>query len=127
MDWKLGGLIALVFVAGCDNARHAKEAVRNQMKDPDSAVFKDVETSKGGGVACGLVNGKNGFGAMVGFQPFIYFNQSAILANDEDEAPQLVECCALLIDAANNKKPSSEYPDYAAKCPGFKGFSWGDA
>lgn len=124
MRVKLGGMIALLLIVGCDNSRYAKDAVRGEMKDPDSAVFKDVRASNGGGVACGLVNGKNGFGAMSGFAPFIYFRENAAIAGDEDQAAAITSCCPLLIDAANNKKPSSAYPDFYDKCPGFTGFTW---
>lgn len=45
-------------------------AVRNRLKDPDSAVFRDVLFDKLYGVACGKVNAKNGFGGYTGFSQF---------------------------------------------------------
>lgn len=48
-------------------------AVRNRMKDPESARFAVVyatQASAGAIYACGLVNGKNSFGGYVGDRPF---------------------------------------------------------
>ena len=52
----------------------AQRAVRNTLKDPDSAQFKDVfanYTEAVGLVACGQVNAKNSFGAYTGFRAFV--------------------------------------------------------
>jgi hypothetical protein len=47
-------------------------AVKNELVDPDSAVFKDVVIYRQNGVpiACGLVNSKNRMGGYSGFTPF---------------------------------------------------------
>jgi hypothetical protein len=49
----------------------AKRVVPEVMKDPDSAQFGQV-WGVGVETACGLVNGKNSFGAMTGQQRFIF-------------------------------------------------------
>ena len=49
----------------------AKQAVPAAMKDPSSAEFGEV-WGMSATVACGFVNGKNGFGAMAGQTRFIY-------------------------------------------------------
>ena len=55
-----------------DNAAYmAKQAVPAVMKDPSSAEFGKI-WGMSATVACGFVNGKNGFGAMAGQTRFIY-------------------------------------------------------
>ena len=52
----------------------AFDAVKSRLKDPASALFKDVaahETSKGAIAVCGQVNSKNSFGGYGGFEGFI--------------------------------------------------------
>lgn len=50
-----------------------KEAIKSQLKDPDSAKFRNVAFYSGGGIpiACGEVNAKNGFGGYGGFERFV--------------------------------------------------------
>lgn len=52
--------------------QRAKEAVSAQLKDPESARFKDVvfRSLKNGFAVCGQVNAKNSFGGYVGFRAF---------------------------------------------------------
>ena len=47
-----------------------KTAVAEKLRDPDSAEFRDIKV--GETIACGEVNGKNGFGAYSGFSKFVY-------------------------------------------------------
>ena len=60
-----------------------EDRVRAQLKDPDSARFRNTRTYHGGGVpvACGEVNSKNSFGGMGGFQRFVAAGD--IIALDE--------------------------------------------
>lgn len=44
---------------------------RDTLKDPQSAQFKDVKVNEDGSIS-GLVNAKNGYGAMSGWQEFRY-------------------------------------------------------
>ncbi|WIX34939.1 hypothetical protein QO259_09975 [Salinicola sp. JS01] len=65
-------------LAGCDSdlEKEAKKAVANQLRDPDSAKFRNVVGGQGvnhSDTVCGEVNGKNGFGAYVGYRKFIYY------------------------------------------------------
>lgn len=48
----------------------AVAAVASQLRDPSSAEFRNVVD--GTLATCGEVNGKNAFGAYVGFKPFVY-------------------------------------------------------
>ncbi len=59
--------------------RDAKDAVKAELNDPDSANFRNVRaitvrTREGSVVRsiCGEVNAKNGFGGYSGFAPFVY-------------------------------------------------------
>jgi hypothetical protein len=52
----------------------AQEAVRNHLKDPDSARFRNVtiiRVEPDGAVVCGEVNAKNSYGGYVGFRRFV--------------------------------------------------------
>lgn len=73
-------LIAAVMLSGCESqeVKQAKEAVANQLRDPESAQFRNMtETRKtsllehGVVTVCGEVNGKNAYGGYVGFQRFV--------------------------------------------------------
>lgn len=50
-----------------------QESIKEKLKDPESAKFKDVFFSDLGGVpvTCGQVNSKNSFNGYTGFQKFI--------------------------------------------------------
>jgi hypothetical protein len=56
-----------------------KKAVREKLKDPQSAKFRNVyfnKRSTGLSMTCGEVNSKNSFGAFTGFQKFISAGRS---------------------------------------------------
>ena len=66
----------------------AKKAVRERLKDPESAKFKDVSTHKtpaGGLLVCGNVNSKNSFGGYVGFRPFMYATSGVVILLEDME------------------------------------------
>lgn len=48
-----------------------KQLVREALKDPDSAQFRNIRFVQGGSVMCGEVNAKNGFGGYAGFTSFV--------------------------------------------------------
>lgn len=65
----------------------AKRAVARELKDPDSAQFKDVGyafSEKTGNVAYGWVNSKNGLGGYTGFQRFVA-NETTVLLEEREE------------------------------------------
>ena len=74
-------VLALFFILGAA-AAHAREltdeekgviaeVVRRDFKDPDSAQFRWLPfQDKPGGLYCGMVNGRNSYGAYVGFSPY---------------------------------------------------------
>ncbi len=51
----------------------AMQAVRDQMKDPESAKFRNLTSSRNSNV-CGEVNAKNSYGGYVGFKRFLALN-----------------------------------------------------
>lgn len=83
-------LIGAVLLTGCEAApveriagqpralpasdlRLAQDAITYNFRDPGAAQFRGLSgyvLSTGDRVVCGEVNGKNAFGAYVGFQPF---------------------------------------------------------
>ena len=66
----------------------AKEAVKNMMKDPDSAKFKDLiagQVSKDKKKhVCGMVNSKNSMGGYVGYKGFVYIDGEKYAVLQED-------------------------------------------
>ncbi len=62
---------------------HMQDRVREQLKDPDSAVFRNARTYHGSGapVVCGEVNSRNSFGGMSGYQRFVA--AGSVIALDE--------------------------------------------
>jgi hypothetical protein len=55
-----------------------EDAVRDRLKDPESARFTDVRKFPNGN-ACGWVNAKNSFGGYVGRKPFAYVDRAVLL------------------------------------------------
>jgi len=65
----------------------AKRAVKNSLKDPESAEFKDVYANYTDGydvVACGYVNAKNSFGGYTGYKAFVSSGKSVIMEGQDD-------------------------------------------
>lgn len=56
-------------VCSCGPTGAGKDLVAGGLRDPGSAQFRGVQAR--GDVVCGEVNGKNGFGAYVGYRRFI--------------------------------------------------------
>ncbi len=90
---KLAMMFVVLALAGCANAgaqmqlraapvepvsltpqqlQTVDSTIRGIMKDPDSAKFKNIVSSRRDGTVyvCGSVNAKNSFGGYVGFSPF---------------------------------------------------------
>jgi len=67
---------------GAETIVAAERAVRGELKDPDSAQFRDVRanyTEDFGVTACGRVNARNEFGGYTGFRRFVSSGRSVIL------------------------------------------------
>jgi hypothetical protein len=92
--WKVV-LTALAFtLAGCgedQQVKAAKEAVLDQLIDPQSAQFTNVR-KLGSFAVCGEVNSKNRLGGYVGRRKFIAFvqndsNVDATISDSDDNGP----------------------------------------
>lgn len=74
-------IVAALALAGCGS--QAKQAVADLTRDPDAVQFKDVERCKADtSIWQGEANGKNAFGAYVGFKPFLSDGVTAGFAGD---------------------------------------------
>lgn len=72
---------------GAETIVAAKRAVRQSLKDPESAEFKDVfanYTEEFGVVACGYVNAKNALGGYTGYKAFVSAGKSVIMEGRDD-------------------------------------------
>ncbi|NLT88982.1 MAG: hypothetical protein GXW93_14035 [Pseudomonas lactis] len=81
---------------GAETIVAAQRAVRRALKDPSSALFKDVYanyTEAFGVVACGWINSKNSFGAYTGFKRFVSSGKSAILEGQDNITDAWVGAC----------------------------------
>lgn len=93
IDWKTGalavGAVAIwgIFFALTHDGRPAaaKKLVAQGLRDPSSAQFRDV--GKSDQAVCGEVNGKNAFGAYVGFRHFIVEADSVDLEPETPSEP----------------------------------------
>ncbi|WP_320153001.1 hypothetical protein [uncultured Tolumonas sp.] len=68
----------------------SERAVRNSLKDPDSAKFKGFYMSKKN-AGCGLVNAKNSFGGYVGFKRFISDGKTSIVEDTDSSFQEVWE------------------------------------
>lgn len=87
-------LICLAGILGCSPAntlkRKAEEAVRHDLRDPDSAQFRydTVEmVYPDTGIVCGEVNSRNAFGAYAGFERFAYSTRLGVGMESQDSGP----------------------------------------
>ncbi len=70
-------IIIAALLAGCESGdiKKAKETVANELRDPESAQFRNISKTKknefGVVTVCGEVNGKNAYGGYVGYQRFV--------------------------------------------------------
>jgi nitrate/nitrite transporter NarK len=70
-----------------------RNAVREELKDPDSAQFKDLSQCAGNKeVWTGRVNSKNTFGAYVGFESFLARQATAVFWSHPMYDDLLKEC-----------------------------------
>lgn len=103
--------------------REVERTVRESLKDPDSARFKDVRSAGGGAVGCGTVNARNSMGGYVGDTPFLVWGDSFHTAT-EDNAAALTQCCRELLVAVKRHINSADVPNFG-QCAGLvEPFSW---
>lgn len=70
---RLTGVALLLALGACGDTQRGKEIVAREFRDPSSLQWRDVRMVErtGDDYLCGEVNGKNGFGAYVGFRKFV--------------------------------------------------------
>ncbi len=81
---------------GAETIVAAERAVRRELKEPDSAQFKDVRatyTEEFGVVACGRVNAKSELGGYRGFRRFVSSGKSVILEGRDNIADAWLGAC----------------------------------
>lgn len=98
MKRALAALLAMSALSGCrfipgtqdHEIAEARKAVAYQLRDPDSAKFRDdhLIDVKGQKIVCGEVNGRNGLGAYDGFGPYSYYlsKKVAVILPPADQA-----------------------------------------
>ncbi|WP_206432195.1 hypothetical protein [Sphingomonas sp. ABOLF] len=83
----LSAVVALLGGTGCspqnDLFERSKEAVRHNLKDPESAQFRDVGRCGASDFVFGEVNGKNSYGAYTGFKSF--YSDGVVAAADVED------------------------------------------
>ena len=66
----------------------AKESVKSQLKDSDSAKFSGEFNGRGGAI-CGYVNAKNSFGGYSGNVRYVSYNGVSAIDNNKDDFSEL--------------------------------------
>lgn len=64
-------LLALPVISGCNPDAAIEAEVKQNLKDPDSAQFRNIKRFPDD-VVCGEVNSRNSFGGYAGYQPFAH-------------------------------------------------------
>lgn len=87
------GLVVIGCVAGCTTkaaltpneqlAEKAKASVRDTLKDPTSAKFKEVRASAKGNCIYGKLLAKNSYGAYTGYQEFAWYAGKTYIKPDQ--------------------------------------------
>jgi len=94
MNLRLSVLIAAVALAGCaPDMEPGRQKVKELLKDPESAQFKNERVGKSPALFCGEVNSKNSMGGYVGYKRYIVMpnfaaidgNETAVLLQGKDE------------------------------------------
>ena len=90
--------LALI-LAGCTSPEEkliatAQAAVANKLRDPSSPLFTEVTATEDGLQVCGLVNGKNGFGAYAGPARFTYHTAigAEVEPSEDQPAGKFIAC-----------------------------------
>lgn len=79
--------------------REAEEAVRRQMRDPDSVLFRDSHLSSvypdRGLVCMGEFNAKNGYGGYVGYRNYQYSREHGVVITGSETYSQSIASACL--------------------------------
>src|SRR3546814_10381931 len=95
----------------------ARIAVAAELKDPDSAKFRNLLAYPDKNLVCGEINGKNSFGAYSGFIDFYYDNGFAMIADhDSIFRSRLDELCMGRSEEQTSELQSLMRISYAVFC-----------
>lgn len=85
-----------------DAIEQAKAAITRELKDPESARFRDitVRNFQGGKVICGEMNAKNSYGGYVGFKRFMASHRKSVIEEIDQRHPDVAVAANAGIDAA---------------------------
>lgn len=139
-SWRSTMLIlfgAAVVMGGCvtrevpitltaDEWSRAQDALKAQLRDPDSAQFKDVVAFRASDLVrvCGMVNARNGFGGYVGFQRFAVMLTDGTVGDLATTSPAqvLIQCGAegLPDNSATMHMPLPSYNEQVPMMSGMK-------
>ena len=71
-----------------------KQAVRDTLKDPDSALFEDLKAcSNDNTVVSGKVNAKNSYGGYTGYKLFYYMDHQVITSDQSEMFDKALRRC----------------------------------
>ncbi|WP_164119120.1 hypothetical protein [Sphingorhabdus sp. Alg239-R122] len=88
--WKLSTICAVSMLSGC-SYYDAKDAVKEQLIDPESAIFDEMNWT--GSHICGFVNSRNRMGGYVGWTAFVYDGNKANVGGSLSEGPSVIGNC----------------------------------
>lgn len=90
--------LAALLASACDKlpvgpVADAKAIAAAGLRDPGSAQFRNLRsvTNANGTAVCGEINGKNAFGAYVGFQDFVVVGATAWVQTGADASSSISE------------------------------------
>lgn len=93
-------LFIISLLAACDSSevREAKKEISDAMRDPRSTEFRNVKSFSLDTrmMVCGEVNGKNAFGAMAGYQRFLYYSPLIRVSKNSRDNLAIYQCCKFL-------------------------------
>lgn len=87
----------------------AEDAVKQKLRDPESARFSGESKCGGSEIVLGRVNSKNGFGGYAGDERFVSDGTTAALISDvsSDEFVNLMNRCTAAVNAYTKALESS--------------------
>lgn len=107
-------LIVVALTSGCDylEARDIERTVRSHHRDPDATQFRGVKRcAPNSAIWQGEFNAKNGYGAYVGYQEFIYEDGSVYAVGDpSDGYVDALTRCTYAYTSHVERKLSSQSP-----------------
>ena len=118
--------ILLILLCGCSEKHDAEEAVKLQLKDPDSAKFGNfTKVNEVGG--CLTVNSRNSMGGYVGDQQAIVFKEKNIWTVMDIQPISQGECIAFINNLTNSTVIDLELKKACDEIKSIGGNMWNSA